>query len=103
MAELKNFKVRTPGGVATVRAPVGSTDEQGMGFAKQEYDKAQALVAPVAPQEQDYSKMDVMEQMLTAAGNVPKSAVQAAKDITAPIHSPVQRRCAVSYPRRARQ
>ena len=90
MAELKDFKVQTPGGVTTVRAPVGSTDEQLMSFAKQEYEKTLPPKPAVPPQEQDYSKMDVMEQLLTAAGNVPASAVQAAKDITAPIHSPVQ-------------
>jgi len=88
MAETEQRQVRTPDGkVMTVKAPVGATDEQLMGFAKQQYEAANP---PVAAPAKNYQDMDPVELGLTAIGNIPKSGVQFVKDITAPIHSPVE-------------
>ena len=90
MAETIIKTVRTPdGGTIKVSVPVGATKEQIMGFAKQEFDKRNAPPEATQPVGPDYNNMDALQLGLTSIGNVPGSAVQFAKDITAPIHSPV--------------
>ena len=91
MAETVEKKVETPDGtVMTVSVPVGATEDQIMGFAKKEYEKKQIPAAATSPTGPDYSQMNALELGLTSLSNLPKSAVQFGKDITAPIHSPVQ-------------